>query len=42
MMALTARLLAGRTREILSLPIFPEMTKEDVENVIAAVREFFA
>ena len=31
----------GTAREILSLPIFPEMTKEDVEKVTAAVREFF-
>ncbi|HEY2736904.1 MAG TPA: DegT/DnrJ/EryC1/StrS family aminotransferase, partial [Thermoanaerobaculia bacterium] len=28
-------------REVLCLPIYPEMTNEEVETVCAGVREFF-
>ena len=29
-------------REVLCLPIFPELTNDEVETVCAAVRDFFA
>ena len=28
-------------REVLSLPLFPDMTDDELETVAAAVREFF-
>jgi len=29
------------SREILSLPVFPEMTGEEVDFVVLSIREFF-
>ena len=28
-------------REVLSLPIFPELTREQMDTVVGAVREFY-